>query len=764
MKKLAAVFVLAVLVPAVTLAWLATRSLRDQELVVHGQRALLHQSATDDLAADLNRFLDDVRIFYGELLEQLIAEQGADPLASDFDEMIRQRWSQAEIGAVVSESGEWLNPPLTATGTDTRQFLTDTRPFLMNAAPSEFYLAPATIGNKVVTVDNSSSALRESTRGGPTPKNVEPPEVEMALAPSTRADIAMEEAPAEPSPALKADRVRDNEIAVPATAAPAPAMKAAPADRALPPTPERLVEEAKTASAEQRMIAKGFASPQQKVSVGDSRKELRVEQTFDAQSMGRHSATSEGVPVEAMATAPVQPLEDAETEPAGDNLVRFRNVRPLGQLSPTEDNDNGGFSRFAKAATDALSTNPNRLAWSKLDLTTGQLREKISDAPEGAISRFVSGGLQVLLWRRDPSAPGKVFWVQLDLDELRNDLAEIVHDAAEKPGTEKETSLALLDAAGKVVAQTVPGFTTDWRQPFVATEVGEILPHWEVAAYLLDPEAVARSARSARLLLWMLIPFLLIAIGAGGFLIMRDIGREMRLARQKTDFVSNVSHELKTPLTSIRMFSDLLGNRPDLNETKRLEYSGIISRESARLSRLINNLLDFSRMERGEKRYQMEPIAIRPFIEETLDTCRHQIESDGFHLTVDCPENSGGVPRVIGDRDALAQVMLNLISNAEKYGGDAREIRVELLCDGDSAEVAVLDRGPGISRKQAEKVFEKFYRADDSLASGIEGSGLGLTLARQIARAHGGDLVHQPRSGGGSRFVLSLPLAPPIDP
>ena len=131
-------------------------------------------------------------------------------------------------------------------------------------------------------------------------------------------------------------------------------------------------------------------------------------------------------------------------------------------------------------------------------------------------------------------------------------------------------SFALLDSAGEVVAVTEPGFTTDWSTPFVASEVGQILQRWEVAAYLLDPASLNASARTIRLTLSLLILTLLGAVARGSYLILRSVNEEMRIASQKTDFVSNVSHELKTPLTSIRMFSELLrdAENPDPDKTR----------------------------------------------------------------------------------------------------------------------------------------------------------------------------------------------------
>ena len=744
MKKLAAVFVIAVLGPSVALAWLATRSLRDQEIVVHSQRALLQQGATDALSNDLNVFLDDVRVFYGRLLEDLISEVGPEELSTNFDEILRSRWSQAAIGAAVTESGDWLNPSVTSTDPEIRRFLRDTQPFLLNGAPSEVYLAPATTGN-VVTVqempaadwfsrfsdkrepmNESSPGIREVKASGALEKPVEAAESK----PRLEAKVEAMPAPVSAPPALS--------LPPPATASAAPSLAKEASEKSLSELNQGVVLQQKVAVTEDRY--RNRSSYQQRAPVAQTQEPLQAEE----------AEISQGAGLLQMADS----LDASDSSLGRDN--RTRNVTPLGQLEQLKEG--GQYFRLTEAANNALADNPNRQSWSALDVNTGQLRELMADDPEGAISRFVSGGLQILLWRRDPAAPGKVFWVELNIDELKRDLTGLIRETAQRMG-KAEVSLALLDANGQVVAQTSEGFTTDWRQPFVATEVGEILPHWEVAAYLLDPRAVARTARSARLTIWMLVPILLAAIGIGGVLIIRDIGREMHLARQKTDFVSNVSHELKTPLTSIRMFSDLLGNRRDMADEKRLEYSGIISREAARLSRLINNLLDFSRMERGEKRYRMERFELGEFVRETVNNYRHQIEAEGFQLTVENHLAPNESCEIEGDRDALSQVLLNLLSNAEKYGGDTREITVEIRQEkGDQLEIAVLDRGPGIARKHAHKIFEKFYRADDSLSSGIEGSGLGLTLARQIARTHKGDVEFRSRLGGGSCFLLRLPL------
>jgi signal transduction histidine kinase len=243
-------------------------------------------------------------------------------------------------------------------------------------------------------------------------------------------------------------------------------------------------------------------------------------------------------------------------------------------------------------------------------------------------------------------------------------------------------------------------------------------------------------------------------------LIVADLNRQLLLARQKTDFVSNVSHELKTPLTSIRMFSELLAEGRVADAAKQRSYLAIIAAETARLTRLINNVLDFARAERGEKKYRFQQCDLVQLVRELAETYRPHLEAEGFRFECVLPD---APVMVNADRDALAQVVLNLLSNAEKYSAERKEIllRVE-SCDLPlpHVELAVLDRGLGVPLGSEQRIFEKFYRAHDSLSSGIQGSGLGLTLARQIARAHGGEVVYQAREGGGSWFSLRLPLQP----
>ncbi len=297
----------------------------------------------------------------------------------------------------------------------------------------------------------------------------------------------------------------------------------------------------------------------------------------------------------------------------------------------------------------------------------------------------------------------------------------------------------------------------DYRRPFVAREVSELLPRWEAAAYLTDPALVSSRARQAGLILWTLVALLTVSIAGGGTLVLRALAAEVRLARQKSSFVANVSHELKTPLTSIRMYAEMLQEGRQRDPARRRQYLGTIVEESRRLTRLVNRVLDFARLERGERRYTFGPLDPEALCRGVLENEQPRLEQAGFVLDFKVRGSLAGRSEVRGDPEALAQVLLNLLSNAEKYSGARRQITVELSREAGKTRIRVLDRGRGIPPGAVRHLFKEFYRADDSLTNPVQGSGLGLAIARRIVRDHGGDLEYLPRAGGGSIFQVELP-------
>ena len=241
----------------------------------------------------------------------------------------------------------------------------------------------------------------------------------------------------------------------------------------------------------------------------------------------------------------------------------------------------------------------------------------------------------------------------------------------------------------------------------------------------------------------------------GAFLLWRDVRRELRLAELRSQFVSSVSHELKTPLTAIRMFADTLRlGRAD--DTTRDEYLDTIVNESERLTRLLNNVLDFSKIEQGRKAYRLERTSLVEVVRVAARAMAYPLAQHGFALRLEIDE---AVPPARVDADALEQAILNLLTNAMKYSGEGREIDLRLRHDGDQAIISVRDCGVGIPVHEQTRIFEKFYRVQTPENQRIPGTGLGLTLVDHIAKAHEWAVRVESEPGRGSTFSIHVPLA-----
>lgn len=374
----------------------------------------------------------------------------------------------------------------------------------------------------------------------------------------------------------------------------------------------------------------------------------------------------------------------------------------------------------------------------------------IADEEQGFIPRLTGGKLEIFFWKKIPPNDD-IAGCLINLNAFTEKILAVLpipFSAAR--------IITVLNQNGKPLIDPLKENTgRDWKRPFYSTEITEVLPRWEVAAYLTDPASLASQARLRTLIIGVLIAFLLVAIVVGGFLILRSVNQEILLAQQKTTFAANVSHELKTPLTSIRLFAEILekGRQPD--REKQQHYLKLIVAESKRLSRLINTVLDFSKIERKEKTYHMKKIDLREVVKRATENSKVPLEEKGFLFHIKIPD----IPvQVMGDPEALEQVLINLLSNGEKYSGKSKEIEVELNVAGDQALITVCDRGIGVPQGSAKKIFHNFYRVDDRLTSRVKGTGLGLTIARAIVREHRGNLSYQPREGGGSCFSFTIPV------
>ncbi len=396
----------------------------------------------------------------------------------------------------------------------------------------------------------------------------------------------------------------------------------------------------------------------------------------------------------------------------------------------------------APPAMLAAETDNYRLSDSRPGKDAAERREQ-----RGWLPLKVDGRLHLLGWVR-PAGAEEVCGVELEMTALISRLggtmpAEI---SAEEGYALRDDQGRVLHQAG-AVARAAPALTV----PLAA----ELLPGWEVVAFV--PAVGRDSGGNGGFLLIgsLLVGIFVVAIVAGGSLLLRQARRSEAEAAQKTSFVANVSHEFKTPLTTIRLYSELLeqGRVRDAGQSR--DYLRTIGRETQRLARLVGNALDFSRLEQGRKKYAREPLELHAELTRLLDTQAPRLAEAGLTLRRELP--AAPVP-VTTDRDAFEQIMLNLLDNAAKYGAAGGEVTVELAPrPAGGAEVRVLDRGPGVPPEHRERIFEKFHRVDDTLTAEKAGAGLGLSIARQLARGLGGELRHAPRPGGGASFILELP-------
>jgi two-component system phosphate regulon sensor histidine kinase PhoR len=262
-----------------------------------------------------------------------------------------------------------------------------------------------------------------------------------------------------------------------------------------------------------------------------------------------------------------------------------------------------------------------------------------------------------------------------------------------------------------------------------------------------------RRRKSEKALIALMLSIILAGIGFSLY----AIARERRANQLKGDFISNVSHELKTPLSLIRMFGELLALGKLKSPDKVKEYAEIITREAERLSRLIDNVLDFSRMERGRAAYDFQLGDLGEVVERSLDVYRHRVEREGFKLVTKIDTE---LPQTLLDENAMTLLLLNLLENAVKYGKG--EIGVYLTRAGAHLRLVVGDQGPGIPKDEQKRIFDRFYRTRDARSTNARGSGIGLSLVKHIAEAHGGTVTVDSDPGQGAAFIVDIPLTTKI--
>ena len=292
---------------------------------------------------------------------------------------------------------------------------------------------------------------------------------------------------------------------------------------------------------------------------------------------------------------------------------------------------------------------------------------------------------------------------------------------------------------------------------FYSLPAGKYLPNWQLT--LSWPDAGPTDAVAHRrivMYLWTCI-VVIAAISVLAGLMAQVFRNQIRHARLKNDLVATVSHELKTPLSSIRLLVDTLLDDRSFDENKTREYLQLIARENMRLSRLIDNFLTFSRMERNKRAFQFTETSPRAIINTAVEAVHERFEQPGCRLEVDV---AAELPHITADIDALVTVVLNLLDNAYKYSGDQKHIVLRAYPENGKVCIAVTDNGIGLSRAAAKKIFERFYQVDRRLSRNTGGCGLGLSIVKFIVAAHGGTIDVVSRPNIGSTFTVKLPCRP----
>jgi signal transduction histidine kinase len=278
---------------------------------------------------------------------------------------------------------------------------------------------------------------------------------------------------------------------------------------------------------------------------------------------------------------------------------------------------------------------------------------------------------------------------------------------------------------------------------------------WTLRVTSASPEADKGEALLKRRFLLAGLAMVLLLIGGSAYFTLRGVARELAVARLQSDFVSAVSHEFRTPLAAVRHLSDILSKGRVSDEAQRQQCYDFLSRESERLEKMVEGLLDFGRIESGEYRYRFEVVDIAGLVRALVDEFQEKVTPKGYRV-----ELSGELQNavVVADREALSRAIWNLLDNAVKYSPGSDTIWVALALEGGSAVIRIRDRGLGIASAEQEEIFRKFVRGSNARTQQIKGTGIGLAMVRHIAEAHHGQVRVESQPDHGSTFVLLLPI------
>ena len=374
------------------------------------------------------------------------------------------------------------------------------------------------------------------------------------------------------------------------------------------------------------------------------------------------------------------------------------------------------------------------------------------DATTGWHVWYWGDGIQMMLWARDGE---QTHAAEINRARLLADLiAELPETDVLAPDL-AEGRIRLADSAGRLLYQWGSFEAGDDAQPVATLAVGAPLGAWSLSYHA--PASVFGSAVTGGFLLNLAAALGVLGAAVVGlsYYFYREQSREMNEAAQRVSFVNQVSHELKTPLTNIRMYAELLEKDLDEPDERLQRHLGVIVSESQRLSRLIGNVLTFSRKQRETLELRRKPGVVDDVLRSVLDHFGPALGAKQIEVQFE----PGAGDSVSLDADALEQIVGNLISNVEKYGAEGKRMEIASHRHGDTVEITVADRGPGLPPRERQRIFEPFYRVSNTLTEGVSGTGMGLAISRDLARLHGGEL-ELVASEQGARFRVTLECPP----
>ncbi|GEM_PF-644618 len=337
----------------------------------------------------------------------------------------------------------------------------------------------------------------------------------------------------------------------------------------------------------------------------------------------------------------------------------------------------------------------------------------------------------------------------------KNALTNAAKAILKESQSNEEAHVALVDSSERIFfPEGLSSATIVLRKAFSRFE--ELASGTTLALITIGENPLESISSQSLIIYYLLLGAVIVLIAFGIVFILRDISREERISVMKSEFIANVSHEIKTPIATIRTLAENLNEGWVTGEEKQKEYFHLIEREAERLTHLVENILDFSRIERAKKIYRMETASIGDATKKAIERFRLLVDGQGVIIKENI-END--LPLLMLDSEAYEQVLLNLMDNAVKYSREDKVIEVSVRHQNDFIIIEVFDNGIGISKKDIEKIFEKFFRSSMPDGRKIPGSGIGLTLVKDIVEAHGGKIEVESEIGKGSTFIISFPLS-----